>query len=427
MKLRYQIIGIVSTIIAISVSAMIASAAPPPGQTTAPYTISYSGKLTSGGNPVTTTQTMRFSIWTDDDVDAGDFTGGGAVNTGAAGYAGWNEEQTVTPDSTGLFHLRLGSIVTLPSLTDSTHKYLQVEVKPVGSPITSYEVMDPDGNTANVNDRHPLNSSAFTINADMVDNRDAGTGPGQIPFLDALSKLPISTIPGGTNGDTFILDFDDTVASPAPITLQFGNTLNKTLTYDTLNTWFHFNDDVDIGGNLTITGTLNGAPVGLYSQTSVYEPEYADGVYEGDGASNNGTLQIFYDDVDGTPGNNNFNNYKWTTNQTSLQDFDIIARVQVPESFTSLQGVPLTFVYKTDTALAADNVVDVTIEDTAGNPVTITGGSALTSATFATTGITFTGAPTFTPGQQFTIKIKLAAKNTGAAYAGRCTFNYNGR
>lgn len=419
--------GILSIIITISLSAASVQAAPPPGSTTAPYTISYSGRLTSGGLPVTTSQTMRFSIWTDDDVDAGDFTGGGAIDTGSAGYAGWTEEQVVTPDSNGLFHLRLGSVTTLPNFSDATHKYLQVEVKPIASPITSYEVMDPDGSTANLNDRHPLNSSAFTINADTVDNHDVGTGPDQIPFLDALSKLPIPTIPGGTNSDNFILDFDDTVASPSPITLQFGNTLNKTLSYDTLNTWFHFNDDVDISGNLSITGTLNGAAVGLYSQTSVYEPEYEDSTYQGDGSNNNGTLQIFYEDVDGAPGNDNYNNYKWSSNQTSLQDFDIIARVQVPEGFTSLQATPLTFVYKTDTASASDNIVDIMVEDTDGNAVTLTGATSLTSTSFTTASITFTGAPTFTAGQQFTVKIKLSAKNTGAAYAGRLTFNYNGR
>jgi len=426
MKQKVKFILVISAIIAATVSASIVSAAPPPGATTAPYTISYSGRLTSAGVPVTTTQTMRFSIWSDDDVDAGDFTAG-SINTLSPGYAGWNEEQTVTPDANGLFHLRLGTVVTLPNFTDATHKFLQVEVKPVASPSTSYEVMDPDGNTANVTDRHALNSSAFTINADTVDNHDAGNGPDQLPILDALSKLEISTIPGGTNADTFILDFDDTVASPAPITLQFGNTLNKTLSYDTLNTWFHFNDDVDIAGNLTISGTINGAIIGPYNQTIAYEPEYADGVYQGDGTLNNGTLQIFYDDADGSPGNNNYNNYKWSSNQTSIQDFDIITRVLVPDGFVSLQATPMTFVYKTDTASTTDNQLDISVEDTAGNPVTVIGGTALTSTTFTTTPITFGGVPTFTPGQQFTVKIKLSAKNTGAAYAGRFTFNYNGQ
>jgi hypothetical protein len=421
--IRKFIISLISLILAMPVMPVFAL----PGDTTAPYTISYSGRLTSGGLPVITAQNIRFSIWSDDDIDFGDFTVPGGIDTGAAGYAGWYEEHTVTPDANGLFHVRLGSITTLPNFTNDIHKFLQVEVKPLASPETDYEALDPDGDIMNVNDRHPLNSSAFTINSDTVDNRDVGLGAGQIPFLDILSKLSISTIPGGTNNDTFILDFDDTVVSPSPITLQFGSALSKTISYDTLNSWFNFNDDVNIAGNLTITGTLNGTNVGPYSQSSVREAAYADSVYQGDGTANEGKLEIFFQDIDGTPGNNNINHYKWSSNQTTLQDFDLITRVTVPENFLSLTATPITLTYKTDTASALDNVINVTVQDTNGANITLSNASNLTSTTFTTTGITFTGAPVFTPGQQFTIKIKLAAKNTGASYAGRLTFNYNGR
>jgi hypothetical protein len=412
-------------LIALSLSVPAAFAAP--GDTTAPYTISYSGRLTSGGLPVTTAQNIRFSIWSDDDVDFGDFTVPGGINTSSPGYANWYEEHTVTPDANGLFHLRLGTITTLPNFTDSIHKFLQVEVKPIASPETDYEVLDPDGDIMNVNDRHPLNSSAFTINSDTVDNRDVGTDPGEIPFLDLLGKLPIITIPNGTNEDRFILDFDDTVASPNPITLQFGSALAKTLSYDTLNGWFNFNDDLRVAGNLTITGTLNGTTVGPYSQSSVREAAYADSVFQGDGTNNEGKLEIFFQDIDGTPGNNNINHYKWSSTQATLQDFDLVTRVTVPENFISLTATPITLTYRTNTNVAADNVVNVTIQDTNGANVTLAGATNLTSTNFTTAGITFVGAPTFTPGQQFTIKIKLAARNAGAAYSGRLTFNFNGK
>lgn len=418
-----KIIYLILVVATLNLSVAIAA----PGDTTAPYTISYSGRLTSGGLPVTTTQNIRFSIWSDSDIDAGDFTGGGGIDTGSAGYGGWYEEHTVTPDANGLFHVRLGTITTLPNFTDSVHKFLQVEVKPIASPATDYEALDPDGDISNADDRHPLNSSAFTINSDTVDNRDVGNNAGQIPFLDLLSKLQISTIPNGTNENSFILDFDDTVVSPNPITLQFGSALAKTLSYDTLNTWFNFNDDVNIQGDLTITGTINGVNVGPYSQSSVREAAYADSVYQGDGADNEGKLEIFFQDVDGTPGNNNINHYKWSTTQATLQDFDLITRVTVPENFLSLTATPITLTYKTQTAAPADNVINVTIQDTAGADIILSGASGLTSTSFTTAGITFVGAPVFTPGEQFTIKIKLAARNTGSSFAGRLTFNYNGR
>lgn len=404
-----------------------ATAAPPPGATTVPYTVSYSARLTSaGGTPVTTTQSVRFSLWTDADFDATDLLGSGAIDPAAGGYAGWNETHTVTPDANGLFQVRLGTITTLPNFATSTQVFLEVDVKPVADPLTSFEVLDPDGSTANLTDRFPLDSAAFAINADTLDNHDAGTAAGEIPFLDGAALLPISTIPGGTNTETFILDDDDTIVGPGSIALQFGNTLGKFLEYDNALGWFNFNDNVNVTGNLTVTGTINGVSIGPYAQSIVYEPEYADGVISADGTANNGKLEVFFADTDGSPGNNNFNYYHWTTSKPALQDMDIVIRTTLPTGFVSWQATPVELTYRTGTALAADNQVDMVIEDTAGTAIALTGATGLTSATFATTSVTFGGAPTFTAGSPMTIKIKMTAKNTGSADIARLKLNYNG-
>lgn len=404
-----------------------AGAAPPPGSTTVPYTVSYSARLTSaGGTPVTTTQSVRFSLWSDADFDATDLLGSGAIDPAAGGYTGWSETHTVTPDANGLFQVRLGTITTLPNFATSTQVYLEVDVKPVASPLTSFEVLDPDGNTANLTDRFPLDSGAFAINADTLDNRDAGTAAGEIPFLDGSALLPISTIPGGTNTETFILDNDDTIVGPGSITLQFGNTLSKFLEYDNTLGWFNFNDNVNVTGNLTVTGTINGVSIGPYAQSIVYEPEYADGVISADGTSNMGKLEVFFVDTDGSPGNNNFNYYHWTTSKPTLQDMDLVIRTTLPTGFVSWQATPVELTYRTGTALAADNQVDMVIEDTAGTAVALTGATGLTSATFATTSVTFGGAPTFTAGSPITIKIKMTAKSSGSADIAKLKLNYNG-
>ena len=414
------------------------SAAPPPGTTTAPYTVSYSARLTNtGGTPVTTTKDVRFSLWSDADVDATDFLGSGAIDPAAVGYTGWTETFSVTPDSNGLFQVRLGSTVTLPNFATSTLVHLQVEVKTSGAPLTSYEVLDPDGSTANVTDRFPLDSAAFAINSDTLDNRDACTtfgtcAAGQIPFLDAGAQLPVSTIPGGTNNDTFILDNDNTIIGPGAIKLQFGNTLGKFLEYDNALTWFNFNDDVNITGNFTTTGTINGVTVnsttvGPYDQSIVYEPEYADGVIQGDGTTNSGKLEVLFLDTDGSPGNSNFNYYHWTTSKAGLQDMDLVIRTTLPSGFVSWQATPVQLIYRTGTALVADNQVDITIEDTAGTAIALTGASALTSATFATASVTFGGVPTFTAGQPITIHVKMTAKSSGSADIAKLKLNYNGR
>jgi hypothetical protein len=407
--------------------AQAALAAQPPGITTAPYTVSYSAKLTTAaGTPVTTTQSVRFSIWSDADSDPTDYMPLGTINPAAVGYTGWEETHLVTPDANGLFHVRLGTINTLPNFTLSAHLQLEVDVKASLLPATSYEVLDPDTNA--LIDRFPIDSSAFTINADTVDNMDAGYLPGNMPYLDGTGLLPVGVIPGGTNSDSFILDFDDTVAaSPPTIALQFGNTLGKILEYDLAAGWFNFNDDVNITGNLTVTGTINGVTVGPYNQTLAYEPEYNDTIYQGDGLNNNGKLEIFYVDADGVPGNSNYNYYMWTTKKAASQDIDLVIRTKLPEGFTGFQATPVEFTYRTADGVLANNQVDVSMEDTAGNPIVLAGASGLVSAAFTTANITFGGGETFTPGQPVTIKIKLTALNAGAAYASTLKLNYIGQ
>lgn len=59
----------------------------------------------------------------------------------------------------------------------------------------------------------------------------------------------IDFIPGGTNADSFIVDYDDTVGAGGTIDLQFGNTLGAILNFDITNNWFEFNNDVSFAQN----------------------------------------------------------------------------------------------------------------------------------------------------------------------------------
>lgn len=459
----------------LSLFAVTAVAAPPPGTTTAPYTVSYSGRLTDGtGTPVTTAQTIRFSLWTDADFDATDLLGSGAIDPAAGGYAGWVEEHPVTPDANGLFHVELGSITTLPNVTVATHVYLQVDVKPAASPLTSYEVIDPAGTTADLTDRHLLNSAFYAINADTVDNADVGTGPGNLVVLDGTSLFPVAVIPGGTNADSFVIDADDSVAA-GTIPLIFGTTLAEVLEFDIGASYFNFSDDLNVTGDLTVTGNANfsgssqfhmrevadeaaatcttldelvldttenviyvctavGAPgtwsaisSGDFAQSIVIEPEFEDGVISMDGTSNKGKMESFFTDTDGIPGNANFNYYRWTSRQPTLQDIDLILRVDLPDGFSSFQATPLQVTYRTSDGVTTTNKVDVSVEDTAGATVPLTGGTGLAAAAFTTAGITFGGAPTFTAGEPITIKIKLSTTSAGFADVGKLSLNYIGR
>lgn len=172
----------------------------------------------------------------------------------------------------------------------------------------------------------------------------------------------------------------------------------------------------DTNNRLTVNQNVNsGAQVSL-------SPEYAGAVYSADGSNNVGQLVLEYDST------NKENYYKWTSTQSSLQDYDIAVRVKVPDEFVSWDGdTPIEFRYRTNAASSADNQMDVTMLDTAGSAVSLTGGADLANTSWTTATITgpeSTG--TFTPGSYFTVLIKMQARttNSGEAHAGYLNFNW---
>lgn len=237
---------------------------------TTPLLRSYNGTLLdSSGNPVTSAVTVRFSYWKSADFVSTDTTATGAINTGATEYVGWQEVQTVTPTSKGSFSLNLGAVtplIALQNLPESTLRslYLQVEVKPSSSANTAFELLDIDTASA-TNDRSQVTAVPFARNTDLLDQHDTGTGSGNIPVLSFGGFLPVSTMGSGTNLGTFTIDANSTETSE--IVLQFGTSLGKKLTYDITDSVFRFNASVEIEGNLTVSGLVNG--VDLSSITSI--------------------------------------------------------------------------------------------------------------------------------------------------------------
>ncbi len=228
----------------------------------------YNGHLlNASGQAITTPHYIRFSEWYSRDKQATDVDGVGAINTGAATYAGYQEVFVVTPDSQGYFSVQLGTGASLPNLAslsplDLDNLFLQVEVKAAGNPDTSYEVLDTNPSDDLV-DRSPILSVPFAQNADLLDQREIGTGSGSIPLLLSGGVLPVATIPGGTNSDTFVVDSNNTAASD--ITLQFGGALAETLKYDILNDQFVFSTDLKVEGDLVVTGLINGVDISTIS------------------------------------------------------------------------------------------------------------------------------------------------------------------
>lgn len=224
----------------------------------------YNGRLlNSAGTAITTARSIRFSYWKSADALSGDTTATGAINVGASNYGGWQEVHTVTPNSLGYFSVTLGSGTALPvyaNLPASTllSLFLQVDVKGSSETDTAYEMLDIDSNDSTV-DRSGILSVPFASNADTIDEREVGTGSGSIAILGPNGEFAKDVIPGGTNSGSFVIDANNTETSE--IALQFGATLGKKLTYDILNSTFKFNANLQVQGNLTVTGLINGINV----------------------------------------------------------------------------------------------------------------------------------------------------------------------
>lgn len=495
--------------------------------TTAPLTHTYHGHLLdSSGNAVTTAVTIRYTYWKSADFTAGDLTATGAINTSASNYVSWKEEHTVTPNSDGYFSVELGSVTALPTmnglpLSTLLSLFLQVEVKTSGAADSTYDLLDANTGSATV-DRSSILSVPFALNADMLDQRDTGTASGSIPVLQNGGVLGKAQIPSGTTQSGFTLNSGN--AATGDITLQFGQTLGKKLSYSQSNSWFNFNDDVNIQGDLTVTGLINGTDItaaqsstgalkvysgggltikvsqgsyrlkgittnytgnsgiavtanatnyvffgsgGLTVRTATfptdesyiplaeivtnassvttttdrralqsddrertlvrtYHAGFEGASYQGDASDNVGQL---YTDHDNT---NDFNYYRWSSSASTLQDYDIILRTTLPRDFVRWNtgsGNHLRIKYRTTSASADDSQLDISVFDTNGSPVSLSGsglssGQNLVNTSWITEQIEWTGTPTWTAGQDFLVRLKLQARSDKQIHVGDLILEY---
>ncbi len=519
-KLILRTVGYVSHLLAAFLILLVITGIVHAAQTT-PNKHIYNGRLLdSGGNAITTSTSIRFSYWKSADYVTTDTTATGAINTGAANYASWNEVHTVTPNSSGYFSVTLGSGTTLPSFASLPTQtllslYLQVEAKAAASADTAYELLDPDSTDTTI-DRSGVLSVPFAQNADMIDQREVGTASGSIALLGSGGLLPVAHIPSGTNRGGFSIDADGTETSQ--ISLTFGSALGKKLTYDLVNTVFRFNDDLEVQGNLTVTGLINGIDVASFQTstgalkafsggglnlhvsrgsyrlagtitnygggtitltasttnyvffgsggltknltgfpsdesyipvasvltsgggitivtdlralssddrehdtTLTFTPAFEKAAYQGDATDNVGQLSVQHDSI------STKNYYNWSSTRTSLQDFDVLLRIPVTQDFVRFQTGntnALTLLYRSTSASATDNKLDIQVYDTNGSPVTLSGSvTGLVNTSWTTAQVEFTGSPTWTPGQDMLIRIKTYAKDSFQMHIGTLKLN----
>lgn len=266
-----------------------------------------------------------------------------------------------------------------------------------------------------------------------------GGGSNTTTTVTQIVNVPIS----GTDSESFTLNQDGTPTNTdIDLIAKQGIDPDGIIRYNaTLNLWEISNNGgpfaaISTSGsaetltNKTISGATNTLTnIGFSSlssrlKTEVFEPDIKGIVVSKDGTSNQGTLELENDDV----ARNNY--YRWTTKQGTGQDIDLVLRWQLPEDFVSMHTAPLELWIRTNTILVGDNAVDVTMNDTVGAVVAVSGGAGLKSTapdTWLLVPITFSGSPTFAPGGVVSTRVKLSVKNLKYVDLGRIVFKYNGR
>lgn len=151
----------------------------------------------------------------------------------------------------------------------------------------------------------------------------------------------------------------------------------------------------------------------------VFHPQYANAVLQGDATDNVGQLSLSHDD-----GSQN-NYYLWSSTATSLQDYDILVRVTVPPDFKQWTADPLSIVYRSTSSDSADNKLDITVFDTNGATVTLSGSTTALSGTgWTTTHVDFLGSPVWTAGNEYLITFKMYAKSNAQMHLGALKLRY---
>lgn len=253
--------------------------------------------------------------------------------------------------------------------------------------------------------------SSTNVNGDIIIDPN-GTGSVQIG-ADA-----------NIHGNIATLDSDNAGAGAnVDIVANQGTDNDGTLRYNAATNQWELSND---GGvfNKIISGSVSWSDISARTKKMVFKPDFDGVVVEEDGTTNRGKLISDFIDAGGTD-KRNF--YEWNTRQAAIQDIDLVVSFQLPLDFVSFTGAPMSVNYQTSDGVVATNKMDVSLYDTTGTAVALTGGSSLANAAWTSANITYGGGETFTAGGTITLRIKLSATNAGWARVSDIVFNYNGK
>jgi len=403
---KWFVIGLLATI---GLAGMVQAQA----VVTTPQLLIYEGELLDNtGAPLPGDFTFRFSFWLNADFENADVAAGN-LNTAAIDFLGWQEVQGQVLDAEGRFSFQLGTVTPFtPDIFDQDDLYLQVEVRNTADPDTAYEVIDVDVTDITV-DRKVIASVPFAFNANNLDFRSTGSGPGNIPFLDDITGLlPQNIFPdvssSGADDNIFTIDQDGDAATTDTLTLQFGDAIAESLAWNGITDQFEFSDDVNIAGDLTVTGTINGVTLGPQNVADTLSPRYPNSIFEADGTLNSGEM---HEEQEIVFGGAERQVLRWTTDLTSQQDYDILIRYTLPENFSQWLTPSLSLDY-----IAPSNVGDSQIDLRVfqdGSTVDQLSGTALdlSSNAWVNDSFNLNAATVWNPGDVVQIELKMHSRN----------------
>lgn len=202
----------------------------------------------SDGSPYQIELTFRFSLWESSDYEYSWYsTSTWAINTNNPSFSGYFEIQNLTPDNNGLFTTDIWKFNPLPTLDKTKHKYLQVEIKNTYRPDTYFYPVDVDNDINNSNDRNLLEPWVFFPTWYPY---DVGTMSWMLALIWSGNVFNPDLIPNRTNESSYTLNGNN---SSWNVSLIYWPSLNKSLTWSSLDNRFELNWPLFIGWNISNT------------------------------------------------------------------------------------------------------------------------------------------------------------------------------
>ncbi|MGI6423381.1 MAG: tail fiber domain-containing protein [Candidatus Dojkabacteria bacterium] len=168
---------------------------------------------------------------------------------------------------------------------------------------------------------------------------------------------------------------------------------------------------------------INWIAMGDLTSNLVISPEYSGAILYADGSDNSGRMTS-----DALEENGSFTNYyEWKSDRDTLQDYDILVRIVLPDDFVSWNENAISLNFMTEnSASVSNNKVEMTLIDSSGTDVEVKDGISKLPGVWERMTIKSVDIDKCqSAGQLCTLKLSLFSKDSYYSRVGDITLNYN--